>query len=73
LQGSTEDELKADALKLKELVPVAAPEKAKLKIDPTNPGNAHLDETRAQKKARLMGEPVNIWQGGGIVRPDSNQ
>lgn len=69
LQGATEEELKADAEKLKAFMP-AAPEKPKLKIDPTNPGGAHLEETREQKKARLMGQAPNIWEGGGIVRPD---
>jgi hypothetical protein len=66
LQGSTEDELKAHAEKLKKYAP-ATPEKPKLKIDPTNPGNAHLDETREQKKARLNPQQIDPFaRGGGI-------
>ncbi len=62
LQGGTEDELKADALKLLELVP----QKPKLKTDPTNPGNAERTETPAEKRERLLGGKKNIWEGGGI-------
>lgn len=71
LQGDTEDELRADAEKLRELIP-AEPAKPKLKIDPTNPGNAGRVETRAEKKARLMPSSVGVFdRGGGINWPDA--
>jgi hypothetical protein len=66
LQGSTEEELKADAVKLLELVPV----KAKSNLSPTNPGNAQRAETPAEKRERLLGGTKDIWSGGGVIRPD---
>ncbi len=76
LQGATEEELKADAAKLLELVP-AAPNKPKLKTDPSNPGNAQKAETLAEMRARLIPGRVNIWdpaynksRGGGLVQKE---
>jgi hypothetical protein len=66
LQGDTEEALAAHAEKLKKFAQPAQPEKNQLKINPTNPGQAHLEETRAQKKARLTGSAPDIWAGGGV-------
>jgi len=67
LQGNTEEELKADAAKLLELVPKPDPKKPNL--SPTNPGNAEKSETLAEKRERLMGSTPDIWTGGGIRWP----
>ena len=75
LQGETEEELKADAEKLLALVP--APDKPKLKTDPTNPGNAHREESEAEMRARLFPNNANPFdpkamraRGGGLVFND---
>ena len=66
LQGSTEDELKADAAKLLELMP-AKQTKSNLSGSPTNPGNAQRVETNAEKRTRLMGTQIGPFdKGGGI-------
>lgn len=64
LQGSTEDELKADAKALLETIPKAAPNAPKLGA--TNPGGgASGGETEAQRRAR-------IWSpGGGMFDPNA--
>lgn len=75
LQGETEEELKADAEKLLTLVP--KDEKPKLKTDPTNPGNAHREESEAEMRARLFPNNANPFdpkamraRGGGLVFND---
>lgn len=76
LIGNTAEEMEADAKKLSEALP--APEKPKLKIDPTNPGNADHAETDAEARARLIPNSFNnIWdrattraRGGGLVAND---
>lgn len=74
LQGATEEELKADAVKLLELVP---PKTKQPIMSPTNPGNASKVESFAEMKERLTPSPVNVWdpqmtrqRGGGVITND---
>lgn len=77
LRGETEDELKADAATVLELLPKQEAEKKQPnapKLDVTNPGDGKKGETQAQKKARLLGGHVNPWgsegaadRGGGVI------
>ena len=58
LQGSTAEELEADAKALAETLP----KPTKLTANPTNPGaNGQQKETDAQKKSRLYGGDIDIW------------
>ena len=60
LQGSTAEELEADAKALAETLP----KPTKLTANPTNPGaNGQQKETDAQKKSRLYGGDIDIWGG----------
>lgn len=64
LQGETPEELEADA---QAILSALTKQKAAPNAGTTNPGvNGRAEETWAQKKARLEGEPGNIWHGGGI-------
>ena len=65
LQGSTAEELEADAKALAETLP----KPTKTTASPTNPGaNGQQGETREQKRARLEGKPIDPFgSGGGIV------
>jgi len=74
LQGATEEELKADAIKLLELVP---PKTKQPIMSPTNPGNASKKESFAELKERLTPNLVNVWdpqmtrqRGGGVITND---
>lgn len=77
LQGSTRDELIADAQALLEAITEFTKQNAPAKtsaISPTNPGNAQQGETDAQRRARLQGRGVNIFSaeqarkaGGGVI------
>ena len=71
LKGATKDELLADAKALKESLP-----QLKQQSQPvTNPGNASMNETDAQKRERLFGPQGNTIfdmesvkkMGGGVV------
>ena len=85
LRGDTEEELKADAEKLKELIPTKEPEKddktknLKLKNSVTNPANGHLDETPQQIRERLhpkgsgIFDPVKVREMGGGLAHISDQ
>lgn len=71
LKGETQEELEADANALKEALPKAA----QAKVNPTNPGsNASDGETLAQRRARLYGGNVDLFDpatvaklGGGVT------
>ena len=74
LQGATEEELKADATKLLELVPSKTKQPT---MSPTNPGNASKKESFAEMKERLTPSPANVWdpqmtrlRGGGVITND---
>lgn len=71
LQGTTKEELLADAQELAKTLPQL---KVAPKVPPTNPGNVNTNETETQKRARLFGAPANPFdfesvkaQGGGVV------
>jgi len=65
LQGETLEELEADAKVILEALPKP---KAAPNSGATNPGeNGKPEETWAQKKQRLMGQPGSIWDGGGVI------
>jgi hypothetical protein len=76
LQGNTADEMEADAAALLESLPKA--DKKPTTISATNPGvNANVNETHAQKKARLFGtqgepfsESAMREKGGGVYFVD---
>jgi hypothetical protein len=78
LQGSTREELIADAQSLLEAITEFtsknAPAKQTAAISPTNPANAQQGETDAQRRARLQGRGANIFSpegarkaGGGVI------
>jgi hypothetical protein len=71
LQGTTKEELLADAKKLAELLPKT---KQAPTLNATNPPNGQGAETDAQKRERLFGKPLDIFDketieraGGGVV------
>lgn len=71
LKGATREELLADAQELAKTLPTI---KTAPHLSATNPSNASLIETDAQKRARLFGEPGNPFdmdnlkaKGGGVV------
>jgi Arc/MetJ family transcription regulator len=64
LQGETLEELEADAESM--LAALPKPEKPQPGLHPTNPPEGTQSETIAQKKARLLGEQVNPFTGGGV-------
>jgi DNA repair exonuclease SbcCD ATPase subunit len=65
LKGETLEELEADAKVILEALPKP---KAAPNSGATNPGeNGKPEETWAQKKQRLMGQPGSIWDGGGVI------
>ena len=65
LKGETPEELEADAKLLLEAQPKP---KAAPNSGATNPGeNGKPEETWAQKKQRLMGQPGSVWDGGGVI------
>lgn len=76
LKGNTIEELEADAEALAKLLPKVSGPLA----SPTNPGaGAELKETEAQKVARLLGSPPNIFSpeyseahGGGVFITNKN-
>ena len=81
LRGETEEDLKADATSVLELLPKQEAEKKPVapKLDPTNPGNGKQAETAAQKKGRILGTRGNVWdgtgadkRGGGVVIVDKD-
>ena len=61
LMGETPEELEADAKALLDTLP--KPTKPAPGINPTNPSSASIEETDAQKKARLYGESPSFWGG----------
>lgn len=70
LKGSTREELVEDAKALAALLPKQSQKSQAI----TNPGNASLNETDAQKRERLFGKQSNIFDikeieahGGGVV------
>ena len=64
LKGETPEELEADA---KLLLDAQPKQKAAPNLGATNPGDkAGANESHAQKKARLLGQSPDIWNGGGI-------
>ena len=65
LQGETLEELEADAKAILEALP--KPEKPSPGVHPTNPPAATQAETTEAKKARLLGEQVNPFAGGGVM------
>lgn len=75
LQGSTKEEMLADAEELKKALPTIQTKAPHL--PPTNPANAQSVETDAQKRERLFGRQNNIFDvnaikesGGGVVWHD---
>ena len=63
LQGSTAEELEADAKALADTLP-----KPTKTANPTNPGaNGQQGETREQKRARLEGKPIDPFGSGGGI------
>jgi hypothetical protein len=70
LQGTTKEEMLADADKLLKALPLS---KAAPKIPATNPNNGNITETEQQKRERLFGRQTNIFdadairEGGGGV------
>ncbi len=72
LQGATKEEMLEDAKKLLEALPKQT--KVAPKIPSTNPSNADVTETDAQKRERLFGKQGNAFdpeviksKGGGVV------
>jgi hypothetical protein len=72
LQGTTKEEMLADAKKILEVLPKQKP--AAPHLDPTNPANGQVTETEAQMRERLFGRQGNIFDvnrikagGGGVV------
>lgn len=73
LQGTTDEELRADAEKLKALIP-QAPGAQKPNTTTAVPGGQPAKETDAQRRARLFGGSGNVLgQGGGVVRPEDRK
>lgn len=74
LQGTADEEIEADAKALLESLPKPAePQKKPSQIIPANPNSAQLKETEAERKARIFGEKVDIFDpqfmqehGGGV-------
>lgn len=65
LKGETLEELEADAKVILDALPK---QKAAPNSGATIPGeNGKPEETWAQKKQRLMGQPGSIWDGGGVI------
>lgn len=72
LQGTTKEEMLADAKKILEVLPKQKP--AAPHLDPTNPANGQVTETEAQMRERLFGRQGNVFDigkvksgGGGVV------
>lgn len=64
LQGSTAEELEADAKALADTLP----KPTKTTANVTNPGaNGQQGETREQKRARLEGKPIDPFGSGGGI------
>lgn len=64
LKGETPEEMEADAKAMLEALPK---QRTAPNSGTTNPGDkASKTETRAEKKARLLGSSPDIWAGGGI-------
>lgn len=73
LQGASDEELEQDATALLESLPKSEQKPKPSGINPTNPANASQNETEAQRKARIFGEKVDIFDpdfgkshGGGF-------
>jgi hypothetical protein len=71
LKGDTKEAMLADALEIMKALPQ---QKVNPKVSATNPANAELVETDAQKRARLFGTQQNAFNidaikqaGGGVV------
>lgn len=71
LQGTTKEELLADAQELAKTLPQL---KVAPKVKITNPENSNTVETEPEKRERLFGKPANPFdfesvkaQGGGVV------
>ena len=84
LQGTADEEIEADAKALLESLPKPPePQKKPSQIIPTaNPNNAQQGETEVQRKARIFGEKVDIFDpkfmqehGGGVYfnEPSTNK
>jgi len=74
VKGSTLDEMKEDALKLAEALPKS---KVNPSLKPTDPANAEMKETEADKRRKYFGNQANVFdvdairaQGGGVVWGD---
>lgn len=78
LQGTTDEELEADALKLIESLPQAQAVKQVPQLKPTNPaGDVSPSNPNAELKKALYGGPVNMFDpafqrqsGGGVISKD---
>lgn len=77
LQGTTKDEMLADAEELKKQIPT---QKNTPHLSPTNPANGQAVETEAQKRERLFGRQGNIFdlntikeRGGGVKWVDKQE
>src|SRR6185369_5310026 len=73
LQGTTKEEMLADAKKILEVLPKQQPKTAPT-LNATNPANGQLTETEAQMRERLFGKQGNVFDmnairqgGGGVV------
>ena len=79
LKGATKEEMLADAQEImKALIPTQ--QKVAPRLSPTNPANAQLVESDAQKRERLFGRQQNIFDvnsikqaGGGVVWPTKQE
>lgn len=78
LQGTTKEEMLADAEELKKALPTIQTKAPHL--SPTNPANAQVVETEAQKRERLFGRQSNVFDvsaikqaGGGVVWPNKQE
>lgn len=80
LQGTTKEEMLADAKKIAEVLPKQTKTAPTLNV--TNPANGQLVETEAQKRERLFGRQGNVFDmnaiqegGGGVVwvQPPENK
>jgi hypothetical protein len=73
LKGSTKEEMTADAQEILKLLPQNQPKQPPT-LPATNPNGASTVESEAQRRERLMGTKVNIFDpnnakenGGGVV------
>lgn len=68
LMGDDEEAMKADAETILASLPKQEAAKPTApKLSPTNPANGKVEETHAQRRARLLGKQDNPWTPGGAA------